>query len=37
MTLFWWWVIRIWAMINVIGIAFMMGRGEYGKTDEDEQ
>ena len=38
MTLVWWWVLRIWAMINVIGIAFFMGKGECGKdsaSDED--
>lgn len=34
MTVFWWWVLRIWAMVNVVAIAFLMGRGEY---DEDEQ
>ena len=35
MTLFLWWAVRIWAMINVIAIAWLMGRGEHGKPDED--
>ena len=36
MTMFWWWVIRIYAMINVIAIAFLVGRGEYGEGVEDD-
>ena len=34
MTVFWWWVLRIWAFINLVGIAFLMGRGEYDEEGD---
>ena len=37
MTVFWWWVIRIWAFVNMIAIAFLMGRGEYGEPEDTKE
>lgn len=36
MTLFWWWVLRIWAMVNLVAIAFLMGHGEYEEEGDEE-